>query len=118
MPTHLGEFEQLVLFALLRLGERAYGMAIRREIEDRTGREVAQGAVYMTLNRLEDRGFVASIVADSTPARGGRRRKYYTLEPDGARTLQRLYGEVQAMADGTLDLLAEVADHRASGGAA
>jgi PadR family transcriptional regulator PadR len=110
VAVHLGEFEQLVLFALVRLGEGGYGIAVRHEIERRTGREVSQGAVYMALNRLADRGFVSSRVADTTPTRGGRRRKYYTLEAAGAQTLQRAYSQVHAMARGVLPRLAELAD--------
>lgn len=115
MAEHLGEFEQLVLFALVQLGDGAYGMAVRREIESRTGRDVSQGAVYMTLNRLADRGYVSSRLADSAPGRGGRRRKYYTVESAGARTLQRAYGQVQAMADGALTRLADLAGEAVAG---
>ena len=71
----LGEFEQLVLLALLRLGEEAYGMAVRREIETRASRDVSIGAVYATLDRLEEKGAgqVAGWVSHPTPAAGGRR---------------------------------------------
>ena len=98
--THLGEFEQLVLFALLRLGDDAYGVRIRREIEQRTGRHVTSGAVYTTLGRLESRGFVASRLGETTPERGGRRRKYYRLEARGADALQRSVAHVREMARG------------------
>ena len=73
----LGEFEQLVLLALVRLGKEAYGVAIRDEIEQRTGRDVALGAVYTTLLRLEDKRLVATRLGEPTPQRGGRRKKYY-----------------------------------------
>ena len=109
MSRHLGEFEQLVLFALLRLGDHAYGVPIREEIERRTGRDVAQGAVYTALNRLADRGFVRSRMGETTPDRGGRRRKYYRLEPAGARALDRAFTEVQDMASGLLPELKELA---------
>jgi DNA-binding PadR family transcriptional regulator len=106
MSQHLGEFEQLVLFAVLRLADDAYGVRIRQEIEARTGRPVSAGAIYTTLGRLESRSYVESKIGTSSPARGGRRRKYYRLLADGATALQRAYGHVQEMADGILDDLA------------
>ncbi|MDX1395776.1 MAG: helix-turn-helix transcriptional regulator [Gemmatimonadota bacterium] len=109
MSRHLGEFEQLILFALLRLGDDAYGVPIRQEIQRRTGRDVAQGAVYTALNRLADRGFVRSRLGETTPDRGGRRRKYYELEPAGARALHRSFTQVQEMATGLLPELTELA---------
>lgn len=110
MASHLGEFEQLILFALLRLGDDAYGVTVRQEIEGRTGRDVSQGAVYTALGRLEGRGFVSSRTAEATPERGGRRRKYYALEPAGARALHRVYSEVQVMASGVVPRLVELAE--------
>jgi PadR family transcriptional regulator PadR len=109
MSKHLGEFEQLILFALLRLGDDAYGVTIREEIARRTGREVSQGAVYTALNRLADRGFVRSRLADGSPERGGRRRKYYMLEPAGARVLHRSFTHMHEMATGLLPELTELA---------
>ena len=87
MATGLGEFEQLVLLALMRLEPEAYGVAIRDEIEERTGRNVALGAVYTTLLRLEDKGFVATRLGDPTPQRGGRRKRYYRPLAAGRREL-------------------------------
>lgn len=110
MNQQLGEFEQLILFAILRLDERAYGVQIRQEIERRTDRPVSAGAVYTTLGRLESRGLLESSIADATPSRGGRRRKYYRLLPQGAAILQRAFANVQQMADGVLDELAVAAD--------
>ena len=78
--SHLGEFEQLILFSVLHLGDDAFGVSIREAIEERTGREVSAGAIYTTLGRLEDRGLVVSRVGEPTPGRAGRPRKYYTLE--------------------------------------
>ena len=83
----LGEFEQLVLLALIRLGPEAYGATIRREIEARTGRDLAISAVYITLNRLELKGLVRSRVGDPTPQRGGRRRKHFVILPAGRRAI-------------------------------
>lgn len=109
MTKRLGEFEQLLLFAVLRLGEEAHGARIREVIEERTGREVSPGAVYTVLNRLEAGDLVSSEVGDTTPARGGRRRKLYRVEPAGAVALQRAYSALEGMAEGTLTALAELA---------
>ena len=109
MAQHLGEFEQLLLFALLRLGDHAYGMTLRRAIEDRTGRSVSAGAVYTTMERLEARGFVSSRFGDPTPQRGGRRKKHYRLEAAGAQALHRTYGLIREMAAGLDSKLADLA---------
>src|SRR5689334_5369826 len=88
--THqgLGEFEQLVLLAIAQLRGEAYGVPIAEEIARRTGRSVARAAVYVTLRRLEDKGFVSSWVGDPTPERGGKARRYVKLEAEGARALR------------------------------
>jgi DNA-binding PadR family transcriptional regulator len=83
----LGEFEEIVLLAVARLEGEGYGMTICREIEERTGRSVAIGAVYATLERLEARGLVASRQGEALPVRGGRARRHYRLLPGGARAL-------------------------------
>jgi DNA-binding PadR family transcriptional regulator len=88
MHTTVGEFEQLVLLALMRLGPDAYGATVRREIETRAGREVSIGAVYTTLERLEQKGLVRSRIGDPTPERGGRRRRHFELQPLGTRSLR------------------------------
>lgn len=100
MGKSLGEFEQLVLFALLRLGEGAYGASIRREIEERSGREVSAGAIYTVLDRLERAGLVSSFTGAPTAARGGRRRRHYRLRPDGARLLHQARLQMNRMAEG------------------
>ena len=88
--THqgLGEFEQMVLLALAHLGGDAYGTPIVEEIERRTGRSVARAAVYVTLRRLEEKGFVASWMSAPTPERGGKGRRCVRLEAAGARALR------------------------------
>src|ERR1700689_3954432 len=86
-PVHLGEFEQIVLLAVLRLGEKAYGVPIRAEIENRAGRKVSVGALYATLDRLEAKGLVHSWFADATAQRGGRSKRYFKLLPAGAEAL-------------------------------
>jgi len=88
--THqgLGDFEQMVLLAIVHLGGEAYGIPIVEEIERRTGRSVARAAVYITLRRLEEKGFVSSWMSDPTPERGGKARRYVQLTSDGARALR------------------------------
>lgn len=109
VSKHLGEFEQLLMFALLELEADAHGVSVRKSIEERTGRQVSPGAVYTALERLESRGFVTSRVGDTTPARGGRRRKYYHLEPAGAEALKRSYDTLANMAEGLESKLAGLA---------
>jgi PadR family transcriptional regulator, regulatory protein PadR len=100
VASSLGEFEQITLLALLRLEPEAYGVAVRREIETRTGRVVLLGSVYTTLDRLERKGFVSSWVGDPTPERGGRRKKFYRLEPQGAAMLDASLRAVRQLAAG------------------
>ena len=95
-----GEFEQLVLLALLRLGDEAYGASVRREIEEHAGRSIAIGAVYTTLRRLEQKGLVRSRIGDPTPERGGRRRRHFELMPLGARVLKQTHDAYLGMASG------------------
>lgn len=83
----LGEFEIYVMLALAHLAPEAYGVAIRQEITRRTGRDVAIGAVYATLSRLEDKGLVRHTLSDPLPVQGGRTRKHFTLTPPGERAL-------------------------------
>jgi DNA-binding PadR family transcriptional regulator len=96
----LGEFEQLVLIALARLGSDAYGMSIWQDIAGRTGRDVSLGAVYKTLERLEDKGLVASRVGAPTPARGGRRKKHFKLQAPGHRALRQSLRALRRMTEG------------------
>ena len=98
--TALGEFEQLVLLALLRLGNGAFGAAIHREIATRAGRDVTPAAVYVTLERLEAKRMVCSYVGTPSPLRGGRRRKHYLLDTAGQRALLRAYRTFLAMIAG------------------
>jgi DNA-binding PadR family transcriptional regulator len=79
----LGEFEHLVLLAILRLESDAYGVPIVQEIGERTGRSVSRAAVYIALRRLQAKGLVSSRMADPTPERGGRAKRYFTVEPPG-----------------------------------
>ena len=96
----MGEFEQLVLLAVLHLHNDAYGMEIRTEIERRTGREVSYGAVYTTLDRLEQKGYVAHSMGEATPVRGGRARKYFRVVPEGRAALRATQQVLQTMWEG------------------
>ena len=96
----LGDFEQLVLFGVLRLGDEAYGAAIRQEIHARSGRDVSINAVYTTLDRLEAKGLLRSWTGEPTAQRGGRRRKFYALQPAGNEALRHAYQALQSMASG------------------
>src|SRR5262245_15419098 len=100
MAHTLGDFEQLILIAMLRLGADAYGVSLRQEIESRTGRTVSAGALYTALDRMEKRGLVTSRLSEPTQARGGKRKRLYTLLPAGEGALARGYWSVRLMARG------------------
>ena len=97
---HLGELEQIVLLAVLRVAPNAYGVPIRLEIEERTGRSLTVGALYRTLDRLEHKGYVASWFGDPTPERGGRSKRYFRVRPAGVRALRASRDALDAMWDG------------------
>ena len=99
-PATIGEFEHLILLALMRLGPNAYGATVRREIEAHAGREVSISAVYTTLDRLERKGLVRSRIGEPTPERGGRRRRHFELLPLGARSLRGAYRALTGMMAG------------------
>ncbi len=86
---NLGEFEIIVLAALIRLGTDAYGVSIRQEIESRTGRAVSVGALYSTLSRLEEKNYVASRMGDATAERGGRAKRHYIIKAEGEAQLEK-----------------------------
>jgi len=96
----LGEFEQIVLLTVARLGSGAYGVAIRQEIEARAGRPVAIGSVYSALDRMERKGLLGSEVGDPTPVRGGRAKRYYVLLDPGVEALQRSRDLLDGLWDG------------------
>ena len=97
---HLGEFEQIVLLAVLRMGDDAYGVPIRAEIESRTGRLLTVGALYRTLDRLEAKGYLTSWFGESTPERGGRSKRYFKVRPLGMRALRASREALAAMWEG------------------
>ena len=88
-PLYLGEFEQMVLWAVLRMRGEAYGAMILDELGRRVDREISVGAFYSTLDRLEEKGMVRSVLADPDPRRGGRRRRYMSVTPLGAEALEK-----------------------------
>jgi DNA-binding PadR family transcriptional regulator len=88
MQSPLGEFEILVLLAVLQVGDAANGSRVRDDIERRTGRHIARGAVYVTLDRLDVKGLVASRQAPATTERGGRVRRLYRVQPAGVRAIE------------------------------
>ena len=108
--SHLGELEQLILFAVIALGDEAYGGAIRALIEERSGRVVSSGAINTTLGRLAERRLVVGNVGTPAPGRAGRPRKYYALTPAGARDLQESYSMIRAMAGGVVQRLNALAE--------
>ena len=97
---YLGEFEHLVLLAVMRLGPSSYGVTIREEIESRTGRDVSLGAIYPTLDRLEGKGFVSSYTGEPTGERGGRSKRHFKVEPAGETALHRSREVLAALWDG------------------
>ena len=104
-PGYIGEFEQVVLMTVLRLGEGAYGATIRNEISERTGRDVSLSAVHTTLERLEDKKLLRSRVGDPTPQRGGRRKRYFSLSAAGEQALQASWQRLKKAAEGLEPLL-------------
>ena len=104
---NLGEFEQVMLLAIIRLKDAgAYGVSIRNEISTRTKRSPTPGAVYTTLERLEGKGFVKSSVGEATPERGGRAKRYYRVTAAGLAAVRRAHRDYRSLLQG-LDILGE-----------
>ena len=100
MTDYLGEFEQLTLLALARLGDEAYGVTIRQTLADRTGRRASLGAIYSTLRRLEQKGLVRSYQGAPEPVRGGRAKKHVVLTARGRTAMRATHAAVISMAEG------------------
>lgn len=96
----LGEFEQMVLMSVLHLGDEAYAVPIREEIERRTARVVSRGAIYITLDRLETKGYLESWLANPTPERGGRAKRFHRVSASGATALRRSRAALEKMWQG------------------
>lgn len=89
MPESLGQFEQIILTAILSLRDKAYGVTIHEKaVQLAAPKRIAMGAVYVTLDRLEDKGLISSLLSDPTPERGGRSKRIYHLEALGERALE------------------------------
>ncbi len=97
--TYLGEFEELVLLTIGVLYDEAYGVAIKKEMEEQLGRNVSIGAVHASVNRLEEKGFLASRFGDPTRERGGKRKKYYQVTAEGQEALQEAHSLRQKLWD-------------------
>ena len=102
----LGEFEKIVMLAILQLGKGAYGATILHEIDHRTGRTGSAGAIYVALSRLEKKRMVSSEFGEPSPERGGRPKRYFRVEAEGMKALRRSQETWEAMSAG-LDWLAE-----------
>lgn len=100
MPFRLGDLEQLVLLALLRLGTEGYGVSVQQEITARTGRSLSFATIYTTLNRLEAKGLVSSRLGESTAERGGRRKTYYTVNRHGKEAVRDALRALRTMTRG------------------
>ena len=102
--TYLGDFEQLVILALMRLGEGAYGMTVRRELEETADRRVSLGAIYATLDRLEDKGLVSSFLGAPGKARRGRAKRFFKVQTAGRKALQASLASLDRMRRGVDEL--------------
>ena len=105
--TYPGELEQMLLWAVLRLEDGAYGMAVRDELERRAGRRVARGAVYITLDRLVKKGYLTSRLGKANEARGGRARRYFELTTSGKAALRASRDALVSLWKGLEDALEE-----------
>jgi PadR family transcriptional regulator, regulatory protein PadR len=107
MKGYIGEFEELVLLTIASLGDDAYGVAIKEDIESRTDRSISIGALHSTITRLEEKGFIKSWLGDPTQERGGRRKRFFELTTDGkvaVRKMKELRDELWSLSKGKLGL--------------
>ena len=98
--SFIGEFEQMLLLAVLRLGEGAYGVALMKELEAAVGRRVSRGSVYVTLDRMEEKGWVTSALSESREERGGRPRRVVKVTPEGVSQLKKSRQALLTLWDG------------------
>lgn len=96
----LGEFEHIVLLAIFRLRENAYGVSVFKEIEKRTGRTPSMGALYTTLERLEEKGYVSSWLGEPTPERGGKAKRYFKIKAPGITAVNESWKVLASMRKG------------------
>jgi PadR family transcriptional regulator len=95
--TYLGEFELMVLLAALHLGKEAYGLEVAQEIERRTGREVSRGSLYVTFDRLQEKGYLTSRMAGRSGDRGGRPKRFVRVTPKGRRAVREAHAALEGM---------------------
>ena len=111
MPESVGQFEQIVLTAILSLRDEAYGVTIHEKaVELVRPKKVSPGAVYVTLDRLEDKGLISSWLADPTPERGGRSKRYYRLEALGERALEESAATAKRVWDAVAEIWGDIAE--------
>ena len=103
--SYIGEFEHMVLLAILQLGDSAYGVAIMDELEERAGRSASRGATYMTLDRMENKGLITSRMGEPTAERGGRAKRLFTVTPAGAEAVRRSQAALRALSQGLEGIL-------------
>lgn len=96
----LGELEHIVLLTLVRLGDEAYGMLVRSTIHELIGRDISIGAIYTTLERLQDKGYVSSRVGEATAKRGGRAKKYFKVTAKGSKALREVRSNLEVLWQG------------------
>jgi DNA-binding PadR family transcriptional regulator len=104
-PAYLGEFEQLLLLAIMQCGEDAYTVPVRQMLAERTGRRVARGAVHTSLDRLETKGLLTSRMGEPLAVRGGRARRYYQLTPSGLVALRAARAAMATLSSGLESML-------------
>ena len=104
---HLGEFEQMVMLAVLQLGDEAYGVAVMEDLEQRVDRKASRGGMYATLDRLEFKGLVESRLGAPTPTRGGRGKRYLSVTADGIEALRRSRAALLTLWQGLDPILGE-----------
>ena len=104
---YLGEFEQMVLLAILHVGDDAYGLTIRKELEARTGRKVTHGAAYITLERLVNKGLVDTWMGVPSPQRGGRSKRHFRVAEPGLEALRESHRAMQGLRGGLEEILEE-----------
>lgn len=104
-PPYLGELEQLILLAILQLGDEAYAVPVRAELKDKARRGLSRGALYTSLERLEAKGLLSSRLGEPLAIRGGRARRYFTVTPRGVQALRTAHAAVASLAHGLESVL-------------
>jgi DNA-binding PadR family transcriptional regulator len=98
--SRFGELEQIVLLSVLQLGDDAYGVTIRRLLDEKAGRRLAMATIYTTLDRLEHKGYLLSRLGEPTPERGGKRKRYYRVSAAGRRAVKETLAALSALTEG------------------